>query len=38
VVDLGHRRSPLPDPDLHGQDRPRQRRPLQAAVDDPGPP
>ncbi len=36
VVDLGARRPALQDPDLHGQDRPRRRRPLPAAVDDPG--
>ena len=36
VVDVGHRRSALQDPHLHGQDRRREPRPLQAAVDDPG--
>ena len=33
---LGHRRPALQDPHLHGQDRPEEPRPLQAAVDDPG--
>ena len=35
VVDFGNRRSALQGHDLHGQDRPREPRPLQAAVDDP---
>ena len=38
VVDVGHRRPALQGPDLHGQDRRREPRPLQAAVDDPGSP
>ena len=36
VVDVGHRRSALQDPHLHGQDGSEEPRPLQAAVDDRG--
>jgi acyl-CoA dehydrogenase len=36
VVDLRRARSALQDPHLHGQDRPGQRQPPPAAVDDPG--
>ena len=36
VVDVRHRRSPLPGPHLHGQDGRQEPGPLQAAVDDPG--